>query len=697
MKPTLTGHGLARLNLASAWMLLFLCGLAHGATGQMDSARPPMEITFGDWEVLDAAQALPRLKLFKEMGATSTQSYIFWNNIEKSPGNYDWSVYDQYVAALRASGLKWVPFVVAGPWNLTPIFARPADKVVFARCLEHNLDSKIPSIWCPEFRQNIETYLQAFADHYLPTGMLESVNLGITGDYGEAIYQVIGNWPGSYHSHQGMWCGDPLAEADLQKHCREAYGNQIGRLNEDWQTHYRDFAGIRPFNRQHAPSLRAWVFMLRWYRDSMTEYADWWMATARRIFKDTPLYLCTGGDMTAEHGSDFSAQAKVAARHGAGIRVTNEGSSLAANVYLTRLVSSATRFYGGFAGNEPASSVTPVGSLGRLFNAHTSGARQFYLYAGNILDGKTPNEAWTLLRAHGEYMRQAEPAAEVAVFYGTTNWAIERLEPDLFYRLRDGLDYDFVDERMALDGALDRYKVLLVYNVQWIPEPVVRRIREWVERGGALVTLVSRAKGLDEKTAPWDELIGLQPDAEETVGFASGMRVLAPDVLPSFKEAGHWITPSGMNRQTADCRILMRMGDSLGGGGDPGLFGEGPPLSGANAWLRPMGKGVVLAYWGSAGLATKEGDWNELPPLPFYFITDAIQHLVREGKLSGAPGTLWRSGQDPVYFSRMADGRIVAFNPDPKRPAKLSLDGKEFELAPQSIRTIDAPLPPGSK
>lgn len=668
---------------ASALLLMSLCLLSPGIAAQAEDARQPLEVTLLD---SDKAEALPRLKLYKEIGATSMQSYVFWRSVEKSPGNYDWSEYDRYVAALRANGLKWVPFVVAGPWYMTPDFARPADQVTFARCLEHGADSKIPSIWCPEFRKTIEAYLQAFADHYLATGMLESVNLGITGDYGEAIFQVIGNWPGAYHSHSGMWCGDPLAVADLQKRCREAYDNRIERLNEDWRTCYRDFAEIRPFNRLHAPSLRAWDFLVRWYRGSMTAYADWWLATARRIFKDTPLYLCTGGDMAVEHGSDFSAQTKAAARHGAGVRITNEGSSLAANVYLTRLVDSAARFYGGFAGHEPASAVTPVGSLGRLFNAHTSGARQLFIYAGNILDGDKPSEALPLLRSHSEYMFQARPAAEVAVLYGTTNWNIERLEPDLFYRLRDGLDYDFVDEAMTLDGALDRYKVLLVFNVRWIPEPVVGRIRDWVERGGALVTLTTRAMGLDEKTAAWDRLIGLQPDAEETVGFAAGMRLLAPDVLPSFKEAGHWITPTAMSHQTDDCQVLLRMSEPLGAD-NPGAGGiEG----GANAWLRPAGKGVVLAYWGPVGLATKEGDWNILPPLPCYFITDAIQYLVREGKLSGAPGTLWRSGQDLVYFSRMADGRIVAFNPDPQKPAKLTLDGQSYELAPQSIRTINA-------
>ena len=39
--------------------------------------------------------------------------------------------------------------------------------------------------------------------------------------------------------------------------------------------------------------------------------------------------------MAPEHGSDFSAQAKLAAKYGAGIRITNESSSFAHNFRLT--------------------------------------------------------------------------------------------------------------------------------------------------------------------------------------------------------------------------------------------------------------------------------------------------------------------------------------------------------------------------
>jgi len=48
--------------------------------------------------------------------------------------------------------------------------------------------------------------------------------------------------------------------------------------------------------------------------------------TAREFFPNTKIYLCTGGDGHPTHGSDFTHQARIAAKHRAGIRITNEGS-----------------------------------------------------------------------------------------------------------------------------------------------------------------------------------------------------------------------------------------------------------------------------------------------------------------------------------------------------------------------------------
>lgn len=65
--------------------------------------------------------------------------------------------------------------------------------------------------------------LAAFAAHYGPWNVLESVQPGICGDYGEAIFPVLGNWPGDYHTHQGFWCGGEDAAASF----RAAHAGEI--------------------------------------------------------------------------------------------------------------------------------------------------------------------------------------------------------------------------------------------------------------------------------------------------------------------------------------------------------------------------------------------------------------------------------------------------------------------------------------
>jgi len=185
-----------------------------------------MEITVNSVSHKDKSPNL-HLKLYKQMGVTSIQTYIYWNAIEKEPGVIDWAKYDADVALLKKQGLKWVPFLIVGPWYVTPEFVREDKDIVMFRCLEHHRDSSIPSIWCPRLREYVQAFLQKFLEHYSPQGIFESINLGISGDYGEAIYPAIGNWPTKYHSHPGFWCGDALAAADFRRAMSELYQGDI--------------------------------------------------------------------------------------------------------------------------------------------------------------------------------------------------------------------------------------------------------------------------------------------------------------------------------------------------------------------------------------------------------------------------------------------------------------------------------------
>ncbi|MBO4548722.1 MAG: family 14 glycosylhydrolase, partial [Abditibacteriota bacterium] len=331
-----------------------------------------MSYCLGQGGGTDPAVTPGEARLWKSLGATSVESYVTWQSVEDAGRDrWDWSVWDKVAETLKEAGLGWVPFLIAGPAYATPAWYRESEGTP-CRCAEHGTDSKIESLWSPRIMEYAERFMKAFAGRYDTGGLIESVLLGIQGDYGEAIYSVSGGgWtfelPGEYHNHLGFWCGEEPAREAFRRHIVSKYGT-IDAVNKAWKTSFPDESGVAyPFDSEESkaalmqrlpgdPHLRRrWLDFVEWYRLSMTEYAGKWMEAARRVFPDRDIYLCTGGISLPEMGSDFSAQCRIAAKYGGGVRITNEGSDYASNFTVTRQVATAGRYYGAYFGFEPAS------------------------------------------------------------------------------------------------------------------------------------------------------------------------------------------------------------------------------------------------------------------------------------------------------------------------------------------------------
>jgi len=523
------------------------------------------EITFGN----DATES--QAALFKTLGVTSVESYVTWESVEPEKDKWNWEQWDKQVEILKKYGLKWVPFLIAGPAYATPKWFRESDQHIGAVCLEHNIASKIESIWNPHLPQWIERFIAAFAQRYAGTGVIESVLLGITGDYGEAIFPVWGGgWtfqiPGVYHTHPGYWCGDPYARESFKKAMKEEYGT-IEKLNSAWGTSFPSFddvefpplevtGGIREdaptpagtFFPKDAQSRRRWLDFLNWYRGEMTRWADWWLATTKKYFPDTEVYLCTGGDAVPPHGSDFAEQCKVAAKNKCGVRITNEGSDYAFNFYLTHWVASAGKFYDAFYGFEPASGVNEKGIVARIYNVVAAGAKQLHEYNNNIIGSGKRME---IFRENYPYLGETlSPKVDLAVFYPKISLAIRWADfPERVVLLRDILDVDFLDETMLRDGALKNYKFFLIIAGQFMEEGDLAILRKWVEEGGILLSCgVSQMETVEGDSTPFAELfdrenkvrrlgkgktIFLPLSWEESEGlFASLVRMLRAEGCP---------------------------------------------------------------------------------------------------------------------------------------------------------------------
>jgi hypothetical protein len=633
---------------------IFLAGIMLAAASVLSAAASGLEKPGRPLEVTvcsithDDKDAEAKLDLLKSLGVTSIQTYIFWNKVEKTPGVMDWSEYDADVALFRKHGIRWVPFVIAGPWYVTPEFVRADPQIVMLRCLEHGRDSAIPSIWCERLRVYVRAYLQKFAEHYRPMNILESLNLGISGDYGEAIYSVLGNWPGEYHSHGGFWCGDALAVADFRKAMTALYPGGIDALNKAWGMQYSAFADVAPFLPGQAPSERAWQEELRWYREAMTAHADFWMRTAREFFPDTEIYLCTGGDMAPEHGSDFAAQAQVAARYGGGIRITNESSSFPMNVRLTRMVDAACRFYGAYFGHEPASAVTPAGMLGRLFNAVAAGARQIFLYNTPELLGEAAGKpvvgkGGKFHKEYGGFLKTAEPVVDAAVYH--PNPAVKesgtaRQEfSDMVSQIRRFVDYDFVDDRMIRDGALSGKSILILAGASVIDDATTARIERWVNDGGVLFVLGCRPTDWDGSRSAFDAFVGFTAATDEIQGITE-LVVEKPKVLPSIAALSGVFLTRAFTALAEDVRPQLSMRYAPQGKG---------------AWRRKAGKGELWAYYGPMDMKQLEQDWVVAQNVPLRFLQDAIRSSVAVGILKSEPTTLNMMAPD-VFLAETTDG-----------------------------------------
>ena len=493
------------------------------------------------------------LRRIKDIGFTAVQIYTFWRDFEPAERNrFDWEPLDRQVRLIQEAGLRYVPFLLLGPKYAAPDWWLADPRHVGLRCLEHGKDSPIESIWNPAFREEITRVLQAFANHYGPWEVIESIQPGICGDYGEAIFPALGNWPGDYHTHRGFWCGGEDAKASFGEYVQRRYAS-LDQLNRAWRSRYFDFKEVRPFLRQHAPSRTAFFDLVAWYQDSMTRFGEFWMAECRRWFPSVPAYLCTGGaDDDAALGALFAAQAKAAAKHGGGIRLTNEVNKFSENFRLTAHTHAACRFYGAYLGLEPVGPLTEHGIRTRMFSSAAMGNRQIFHYYSNLFDKQNRLlPAAEGVRQYAPLIKEQKVEPGIALFWPVDQGLLESAIPaeaqSALLHIRRHYPVSPISEEMILDGALDGYGCLLMIGVATTRAKVLQYIGRWVkERGGRLLA-TGLCRNLElEPVEEFDALFGIRPDSEDAWGHTevnvqagSGLAQLGR--IPRFHAEHGWL------------------------------------------------------------------------------------------------------------------------------------------------------------
>ncbi|UCG66179.1 MAG: beta-galactosidase [Deltaproteobacteria bacterium] len=502
----------------------------------------------------------------KEAGITSLQSYVTWAEIERKPGLLDFSTYDVLVEKLLKHGLKWVPFLIMGPYYATPRWFQESEQSIYAKCLEHGRECSIQSIWNPYLANYVDHFISLFADHYRDRTLFESISLGISGNWGEAIYPATGGFLGEFHVHPGWWCGDDYGLADLRRFATKKY-TSLATLNRRWNTNFRTFSDIsfpevkqtiwkdlscemikaiphnlKPmlkrirhrwtetygtsmtqlrtaFYKSHKKAsiekLQRWLDFVEWYQKSMTDWAEFWIETARRYFPINEIYLVTGGEGEPMLGADFSTQTKTAAKHRAGVRITNQNDDYGESFVRTRLVACASRHYGTYFTTEEAGVNRPHGVTMRIFDCATSGARGIYFKSiigtgtdmctnRNLTPGEPTKGAENLLR-NMHHMSLSAPIIDLAVLFPNTSINIDHSIVGSLYNqcsaLRSLTDLDLIDENMIGDGLLKEYRFLVILAGNVLRTYTLAEIRNWVTGGGILISAnYLQMQSLDDDT-----------------------------------------------------------------------------------------------------------------------------------------------------------------------------------------------------
>lgn len=442
----------------------------------------------------------------KKIGVTSLQSYVGWAQLEPEQGVITYETYDPVVSQLTKHGLKWLPFLIMGPYISTPKWWAP-EYGVDAVCLEHDTPIRIQSIWNPNLKAGVRRFLELFKTHY-PSEVIEALNLGISGNWGESIYPVGGGFDmQGVHTHVGWWCGDVYARADFQRWLEAKYG-AIDKLNAAWGSSFMDFGEAQPIVPKDSTPARQVKDQADWYLESMTDYAEFWVKTARELYPDLPIYLCTGGSGNPLLGADFAAQARMCAKYDAGIRITNMNDDMANGFAITRMVSSACRLYGGYYTTEPAGANTPKGVAGRVFDLVAGGARGVYFK--RLLQAPPepgPNGITFMDNAHFALPNAPQltaaalmPNTSIDLSPGTTDAFLDRAA-----KLRDALNFEFVDENMISDGLLERFKAVVVLAGDKLEASTLTRLEAWVKAGGVLLLPVDLTplKDVEGRAAEW--------------------------------------------------------------------------------------------------------------------------------------------------------------------------------------------------
>lgn len=451
--------------------------------------------------------------------------YLSWPLTEREPGRWDFSLYKDNAARLRAAGFKYNVFA----WlHFAPRWYRDNPDYVPYRCLEHGLPVQQMSLWAPATRR---IYREFYAQLSRAMGAdIAFLRLGMPSEYGEIGYpNGMTNWlVPQTHVHPGFWCGDPYARQAFRTFALKRYRTLQG-VNAAWGTSFArvseiDFPSVSPETvaqcraPEHKAARTRWLDFQDWYNQSWSDFLQWAAGVVKEAF---PGYgtLSAGQDLRMRkeiiaslgYGAEMPAYGNEESRHVKAMKAVGLSAQTPGDIgyFATRRVSSACALYGVPYYTEPPGDVNRDREVQRIWMDASNGAQVFFDYPQN-LDG-----ARDLFARYKEHLTGRRSVTGLALLLPSTTLALhpEWGWPPYLHGfsdvVRDVADYEVVDERMIADGALRRFgtRVLVLADVEYLPESTLRALASWVRKGGVLVALqTSPVRAVDGSTILWEAL-----------------------------------------------------------------------------------------------------------------------------------------------------------------------------------------------
>ena len=441
-------------------------------------------------------------------GATAMQipaSDIYNRDLQPN-GRADWSLLDNHMEMLAAH--KMQAFIVAG-FHLIPPCLKDHRLIEPLRCLSHNKTIPFLSLWSDFTCEWVETCVAALADHmqiHLDKSFV--IHANIYGDYGETMYPADGFHvipdladhirEEPIHNHRDFWCNDKLARKDFQRVMQEK-----GRsFNPDL-----DDANFYPSAPAKGEFKRDWICFLEWYHESMTRYVSRITSIFQTCFPDRKrIFFQGGGREPHVYGQDNTALPKVARATNTMVRSTASGSeafrwqtrndpetlalAFQRNYPIVKRIATACKFYDvPFMLEAPyPPGLKAPGVVARIFEAVSCGAAGYFDWTRTLQrEDKTYRQYLDLLQIE-------KPPVDIAVYFPILSHRcdIDSELPDLYLNgaaaIRTIVDYDVIDDHLIMDGILDRYRMVVFPQLEYLEADVFDRISAWVQKGGLAIT-----------------------------------------------------------------------------------------------------------------------------------------------------------------------------------------------------------------